>query len=300
MALHRWLGISLVIAIAAAFSACSNGKQSITGSTSGSGGAGTGTGGAGTGTGGAGPGTGGATSSTGAGKVDAGPIVCKSPSSYSTVPKGNCDILQQSCPAGQTCRPVQGANGFITECVGNTGLKTAAEVCINDSECDAKLFCVFKKCTPVCCRDNEEPCNGGICNINVPYLPYAIFVCDYSPKCNLLTPNACKTGFDCHISDMKQGLATCIEPSGANVPDLGSCGFLNDCATMQQCFQNDGLCHYYCTPGATSQAPGLGGCPPSQDCLTQYNNAPLDLGVPGVGLCFPNGNPPPPKDAGGD
>lgn len=298
MAMHRWLGLSWVMVIAAAFAACSNGTtssgaSSATGTSSGNGSGGAGSGGAG---------SGGAASSTGTGKVDAGPtgpIVCKSTSSFSTVPKGNCDILQQNCPGGETCRPVQGASDFVTECVGGTGLKTAGELCVADSECDAKLFCISTKCTPVCCRDNDEPCNGGICNINVKFGTHAIFLCHYAPKCELLVPDACAPGLDCHIEDAKQSLATCGEPNGKTVPELAACLYINDCATMQECFKGDNVCHYYCRlSGGTGQAPGLGGCPAAEDCLDTYNGQALKLGVPGIGLCFPNGSPPP--DAGGD
>jgi hypothetical protein len=284
--------------------------------TGGSGTGATGTGGSGAGTtsstGGAGTGgtgstgTGGATSSTGAGQVDAGPIVCKSTSSFSTVPKGSCDILQQDCPSGQTCAPRQVGADFQTVCVGLTGLKTAGELCYSDGECDAKLFCIDTKCTPVCCRDNDEPCNGGTCDINVAFGTHNIFVCHFAPKCDLLTPNACPTGLDCHIEDTTQGLATCGSPNGTTGPELSPCMFLNDCGTMQQCFQSDSLCHYYCNPGDTTKAPGLGGCPPYEDCLTKYNGADLGLGVAGLGLCFPNGTAPPdagsdaPDDAAGD
>jgi hypothetical protein len=288
MAMHRWLGVSLAIAIAAAFSACGNGTQTTTatGTTSGTGGAG----------------TGGATTSvasgTGGAAIDAGPIVCKSPSSYSTVPKGSCDILQQDCPPGKTCAPVQVGADFQTACLGGTGLKTAGEVCYSDGECDATLFCIAGKCSPVCCRDNDEPCNGGICNINVAFGTHNIYVCHFAAKCDLLTANACPPGLDCHIEDAKQGLATCGEPNGPTVPELTTCMFLNDCATMQQCFVKDSLCHYYCNPSDTSPPPGLGGCPVGEACQIKYNGKALDLGVAGIGLCFPDGSGP--KDAGTD
>lgn len=230
---------------------------------------------------------------TGAGNVINGSIVCTSP--YSTVPVGACDLLQQSCPAGQTCRPVEGSGGLVTGCVDATGVRTKGEPCPSDDECGAKLFCIAGKCTPVCCVDSDEPCNGGTCEIHVSFEGGAdATVCSYAETCVLLTANACPAGFDCHAGVTKMGLASCVPPSGAMVPELGSCTFLDDCASMAHCFGGDGLCHGYChLTGGGSQGPGLGGCPAGAECLAQYAGQMIDFGVPDVGLCFP-----PAPDAG--
>jgi hypothetical protein len=286
MSAPRWLWLSF--AVASAYSACTRTNGATT--TSGSGG-----------TGGAG-GAGGvpATASSGAGGMpEAGPIPCVTP--YTTLTQGACDLLQQDCPDGQTCRPYETTTSYSTQCVASSGLKTLGEACYSDSECDAKLFCVAGTCTAVCCRDNDEPCNGGICDLDVPVGTKQMYVCHFAPMCGLLTPNACASGFDCHIEDPTQGLATCSMPDGTDSPDLGPCTFLNDCLTMEQCFTPDGppgTCHYYCYTGVENgAAPGLGGCPPGQACFATHLGQKIDFGISGVGLCFPDGSLP---DAGMD
>jgi hypothetical protein len=277
MRAHGWLGLCFAIAVtAAAFSSCGH---SVAGTT--------GTGGAVMGTGGIG-GSGGATSSTSSsGMPEAGPIPCTSV--YSTIPKGTCDLLQQDCPAGETCEPTQVGSGYSTICVGSTGLKTAGETCYSPGDCDAQLFCISGKCTSVCCHGSGEPCDGVLCSLSVTYGNDFMYVCHYAVMCELLTANACPAGFGCHVEDSSEGLATCVQPSGANSPELGSCKYLNDCGDNQQCFAptGTGTCHYYCYLGGSSAQPGLGGCPTGEACLAFYNGASTSEGVSGVGLCYP-------------
>jgi hypothetical protein len=292
MSFPRWLGLSFVAAIAAAFGACSSGSDGTGGDTT------TVVGGSG-GSGGSGSTTTIITTTT-TPTPEAGPIECKGLST--NVPKGDCDALQQDCPLGQSCRPAFVDGGYLTSCAVSTGLKTAGETCNSISECTDGLFCVLDKCTPVCCRDDNEPCAGGICNVSAKYGTYNMYFCHYAPTCDLLTPNACATGLQCHIEDVSQGLATCGEPSGANAPNLGSCNFINDCGDMQQCqgatTNNPGVCRYYCWLDSAPGTPaGLGGCPDDQTCKNKVGTSTLNFGVPGLGLCFANN---PNADAGTD
>jgi hypothetical protein len=102
------------------------------------------------------------------------------------------------------------------------------------------------------------------------------------------------------------GVAICFTPSPSPVPELGTCQFINDCADMQECYQDPygGLCLWYCalTGPKTSQPPGLGGCPMGETCQSSYAGSTFKLGVSNVGLCIPNAGLPTPdagaKDAG--
>src|SRR5262245_11544788 len=131
MTAHRWLGPSLAIGITAiAFIACKTSISPGTGGHSGTGGAG------------------GATTSASSGTTSTGPILCSN--SYTNVPKGSCDLLQQNCPPGKTCEAATGT----TVCVTSPGLKTAGEPCYDPDECNAKLICVGDmpgKCVAICC-----------------------------------------------------------------------------------------------------------------------------------------------------
>jgi hypothetical protein len=294
---HGWLGIALAMGMtAAALASCKS--------------SGAGTGGAtatssskssSTGAGGAGGVLGcGAEGGSGGANPDAGPIVCLS--TYTNTKKGPCDLLQQDCPAGETCVPVSAGAVVTTGCVPSEGLKTAGEPCYTDGECDAKLFCVgtpVSTCVAFCCNDAEaQPCNGGLCNTQVALgsnQDYYAYVCSYGMRCALLTPDACPDGQGCYVQDKALGLATCDARSDHPAPELGACSFLNDCASMQSCYFgagfSTGICLYYCdlTGSGTGATPGLGGCPSGEDCQASYHGSDVDTGVANVGLCIPSG-----------
>ena len=304
MASQGWLVIPALVALsAAAFAACSDVAPTTTTGTASS--TSSGMGGAG-GAGGA-PGTTGTTgttsTSTGA-TEDAGPLTCKS-HTYSTIKTGPCDLLAQNCPEGQTCKETVGDDGKWTSyCAIANGLKGEGEKCAVDEECLARLTCAVGRCAPVCCAATNAPCLGGLCNLYIQFdstMKANKQVCHYAKACALLTESACELGFDCHVEDKKQGLATCIKPSGAKVPDLGACKFLNDCADMEHCHKqgslSTGKCHFYCSLGQTDPAsPGasLGGCPAGQTCQTNVDGFSLDpefiLSLPEIGLCAPGGS----------
>jgi hypothetical protein len=298
MASPRWLVIPVLVTVAAvAVAACSSGATNATATASSSA---SGTGGAG-GSGGAGgaPGT---TSSTGTGGADADAgLVCKT-HSYSTIKAGVCDLLQQDCPTGKTCKELKNANNtWTTQCVVANGLKGEGETCGVDDECRAKLTCAAGRCAPVCCGSTNEPCLGGICNLFIQLdngNKVNKQVCHYAKACDLLTANACDQAFSCHVEDSKQGLATCVQPSGANAPDLGACHYLNDCGDMEHCLDGSpnkaGKCHFYCgleQADPSSPGAGLGGCPSGQTChALEVDGVPFDFNLPTIGLCAPGGS----------
>jgi hypothetical protein len=310
MTAHRWLGASLAIGIAAAgFTSCKR-SAGATSSATGSGGATGGGASSGGVTGGGTPGTGGTTG-------DAGPIVCTAQNT--NIPKtGACDLINQDCPPGQTCKPVLVNGATTTGCIPQSGLKAAGEDCYGANECDAKLICVGSPqgtCVAFCCNNGDsEPCNGGLCNTQVSFGTGGAFayVCNYGQRCTLLAPDPCPPGLDCHIENASQGLALCGKPSPTPVGEQGLCHFLNDCATMEDCYAlpdgTESVCLYYCAVSGphTSAAPGLGGCPSGEACETSYEGQTINTGVSGVGLCIPasgikkTDGGPTPTDAGSD
>src|SRR5579885_2528548 len=206
---HRSFGIALAIGMAgtaATFAAC---KQKS--ATSGTGGSSASSSQAGTGgTGGSG---GGALGGSGGATQDAGPIIC--PSAYSNVKGGPCDLLQQDCPAGQTCTALPSGASVTTTCVPASGLKGPGEPCYTPDECDARLVCIGQPgvCVAFCCPDMAaEPCNGGLC-ITKLFLDQAqahfAYVCSYGKRCTLLTADACPPGLNCYVEDVTQGLSVC-------------------------------------------------------------------------------------------
>jgi hypothetical protein len=306
MRAHRWLGVTLALALGMAAGAFTSCKRAVM-----SAGAGGRDGGAGTG------GSGGAqaatTTGTGGATGDGGPIVCTV--AYTNIPKtGPCDLLAQDCPPGSSCKVTSGTTGATTVCAPAGGIKTANEDCYGPDECDAKLTCVGLsknhpgKCVAFCCPDGRNlPCNGGICNEQVDFGGGSLaFVCAYGKRCQLLTADTCPAGYDCHVEAAAgQGVAVCFEPSPTPVPELGACHYINDCGNMQDCYgaagNNAGICLYYCALSGpnTGAAPGLGGCPKGETCQTVYQGQTIDTGVDGVGLCIPNGGITMP-DAGAD
>ncbi len=292
MASPRWLALSLLVTGSSTlFAACGGVKTTTTSTTSG-------TATSSSGTGGGGGATAAATTGTGGSTPDAGPLTCKL-HTYSTIKSGPCDLLAQDCPEGQTCKELKYGNGsWGTQCVAANGLKGEGATCGADEECRAKLTCAVGRCTPVCCGATNEPCLGGICNLFIQLDDTGKVnkqVCHYAKACDLLTEESCEPGFDCHIEDNKQGLATCVQPSGASSVDLGACHYLNDCPDMEQCLGGTptvtGKCHFYCyldQADPTSPAAALGGCPTGQTCHDKKVDAyPFDFGLPNIGLCAP-------------
>jgi hypothetical protein len=226
------------------------------------------------------------TSSGTGGSGGSAPLVCKQ--KYTSVKGGACDMLNQTCPAGQTCRPFSlGGGGVTTKCLSNSGLKSRGAPCTGDAECEAHLFCTGSpsapgQCAPVCCPDTDDPCAGGKCNLSVSLGGNDfVYLCTYLAQCTLFTKDACAKGTACHLQDTTDGYAACVAPSGTNAPEGGACQYINDCGDMQLCA--GGTCRYNCLLGKAGEgvAPGLGGCPAGETCQAQKT------GIDGVGVCQP-------------
>lgn len=222
------------------------------------------------------------TTSTGSGQP-----TCPTMDGYTNI-SGACDLLAQNCDGNNTCGVFDnGMGGSTTDCAITAGLMTTGSPCNPDmgqaSECVKGDFCVNGICTRVCCKDNNEPCGSGKCNLKLNFTGTTDFmwVCTYATACTLFTANACAGGDQCHPEE--EGLATCQENSGANAPEGGACMYVNDCGDMQLCVGPDAqnsFCRYACTMGS-SAAPGLGGCPGGQSC-----NGLMDF--TSIGVCIPD------------
>ncbi|MFO0756567.1 MAG: hypothetical protein U0359_08760 [Byssovorax sp.] len=288
MAAPRWLAIfPSVLVAAAAFASCSD-QASTTGTGGGSSTSSTTTTSTTT------------TTTTGTGGEDAGPAapVCNN-KSYSNIPKGECDLFNQDCGPGETCKPAPSGNTFTTKCFPSYGLKSEGETCYVDDECLPKLQCIGDHCSPICCSSNV-PCASGRCGLQLG-LNATLFMqaCIYSTACELFTEGSCPPGFLCQV-DPVQGLPTCIQPSGSPSPELGACSFLNDCGDQQQCIfpsgKNKGVCHYLCYLKQMSPTPaGEGGCPDGEVCQNHDGPTTLPFDIENIGICVPTGAKP---DAG--
>ena len=145
-----------------------------------------------------GDGAGGATTTTpttagGTGGTPDIPIECPS-GDYTTIPTvGECDLLQNDCPPGFGCEPVTDGD-WTTGCVAGNGLKGPGQPCVSAGDCKPGSECVFDVCAPVCCPDNDEPCEGGLCNVVNQFGDYLVRYCSYLAQCDLFDPNQCDDG----------------------------------------------------------------------------------------------------------
>lgn len=198
-----------------------------------------------------------------------------------TIPQGDCNILQQTCPIGYGCEPVNVAGQWTTNCVPGNGLKEAGNACVSDAECKPGLQCVFEKCSPVCCPNNDLPCEGGLCNTtDTQSVPgHTTYYCSYLPTCTLFDPGACNGGVDgnCYPNT---GSAFCVPPvppiSGAGEP----CQNLNNCESNQLCVNTTNTCQWACYLDMSSTTPGAGGCPAGENCTD------VGFGIPNIGICL--------------
>ncbi len=244
-----------------------------------------GQGGAGNEGGGASGGSGGA---AGAGGDGAGlpvwPTSCDDPNT--NVPEGECDILQQNCPLGETCKVVSLAGMTKPRCVPQSGLKTLGAKCPSgsDDECAAGLVCAIDVCTAFCCPADDEPCGGGKCSLQFQYgNGLTAYMCGFNQACTLFEPDSCPATQDCHVTDAAEGLTTCTPTSQQGVLGEGEvCTYINECPDSAHCYNS--RCRYYCalTGPETTNEPGLGGCAPNRVCKPN-----AQIPVDNVGLCLP-------------
>lgn len=217
--------------------------------------------------------TGGSTTTT-----TTGPLTCASPVSDPPL-TGDCDLLQQDCPIGETC--VAALAG--TWCKSGGGLKGPGKTCNvanGNNECQAGLVCIGTSmiglCTRPCCPDTDEPCGGGECILSANYNGVLVRMCYYSQTCTLFEPGTCPAGLQCQIVQKdSHPLPICTYPSDDSVSEGEACTHVNQCGEAQVCF--NGKCRYSCKIDGSGE-PGTGGCLAGQTCLGTYPDLP-DLGV---------------------
>lgn len=216
----------------------------------------------------------GSSSSSGGGSE---PIVCGS--EYTNV-TGSCDLLNQDCASGQMCNVQNGE----AQCLPDPGgLKKHGDPCTSPSECQRGLVCIDSKCAPFCCPDNDQPCEGGVCDLQVNLGDGDfVFVCSYAEACTLFAGD-CPEGMDCHIANADKGLSVCDPPLDL-VAEGEACNFRNNCDDAQQCVGN--VCRHNCNLATWNvdprPAPGAGGCLAERECVDLMASA-----FPGIGLCAP-------------
>jgi hypothetical protein len=219
------------------------------------------------------------TTSTGGGM-----IMCMS--TYSTIPKGECDLLQQDCPMGSVCTVGPDGASLKTVCQPAAGgLKGKGSDCTTNSECKDGLSCIQKHCTPFCCPDNNQPCETGKCDIEVSFNADKNLhanACSYLKVCNLFKGD-CPMGTECHLENSMACLSVCDSPAASHVDEGKPCKYRNDCGDSQFCNNNApdaGVCRYFCdTKAAGGTAAGKGGCPPMRTCK------PINSGCMNLGFC---------------
>lgn len=228
-------------------------------------------------------GVGASTTSTGSGGSP--PIMC-SPG-YTNI-TGSCDLLNSECPPDQFCNVVGSGTSATTSCQPNsTGNVPKAGDCTMQSECGPGLVCLLDKCTPFCCRDNNEPCEGGLCDVQVDYGGGKwAFVCSYRPACQLFMETCEEPDTYCHPVDYQTGLAVCDQPSpGGLVAEGEMCEFRNDCGESAVC-HSDATCRDLCDyPNWQTLDVPHGGCAMGRTCMP-YGDA-MSPGFPGLGVCEP-------------
>ncbi len=196
--------------------------------------------------------------------------------SYTTIPTGACDMLKQDCPVGYGCEAVPGNGGYTTDCVLNTAVKGAGDPCVSHNSCRAGLYCVFNKCSPVCCPSSNEPCGvGGLCNVDTPFGAFRAQTCSYLESCTLFTDD-CGDSANCYPL-MDDGNSVCAPLSGGTVGEGQSCGAINECDNSMVC--SGGTCRWACYLDGAGLAPGAGGCPMGQSCVMTGLNPPQNVGV---------------------
>jgi hypothetical protein len=200
-----------------------------------------------------------------------------------SLPLGECDPYLQDCPEPAVCKVTASNEGFTTLCVAPVGGDKLGEDCIAGS-CENHLSCIWGKCSVPCCPEDNAPCEaaGGMCTLTTPVGPYTVRVCSFLEACDLFTPGSCPGDSHCHLQANSYGDARCIPPANSAVRAEGEpCDYVNHCGDAQGC--DTGTCRYYCElVGHEALAPGAGGCPEGQRCVTNTDYESL-----GYGVCIP-------------
>jgi hypothetical protein len=201
---------------------------------------------------------------------------------YTDIAKGTCDLLSQDCPYGMGCVPQYISGQWTTGCAPHPGAKGKGDPCLTNESCEAGLFCVFGRCSPICCPATEEPCaeDGGLCGyVQQGFGNRFASVCTYLESCDLFTAD-CVAGEHCYPL-VEEANSFCVPTSLDNTRGEGeSCTALNDCDDSMLCNGNPAVCRWACYLEASgSPLPGAGGCPAGQTCTLTGTNPPDNIGV---------------------
>jgi hypothetical protein len=197
---------------------------------------------------------------------------------YTDIPMGECDMLLQNCGAGMGCEAFQQGIGWTTTCVPDEGLKGPGDPCVNSNSCRAGSYCVFDRCSPVCCPITNEPCGvNGVCNVDSPFGPHTAQTCSYLATCTLFT-GECGDEANCYPL-LDDGNSVCAPITGATVGEGEVCGAINECDDSMVC--NGGICSWACYLDGNGQSEGAGGCPSGLTCTEAGMNPPQNVGVCG-------------------
>jgi len=220
-------------------------------------------------------GQGGATSAS---TTTGGPVTCPNPN-YTDLVEDECALLDRSSctEPGTGCVP---ENDGTTACVYGGGLKDVQATCTENAECKPGLVCAFDRCSRPCCRETNEPCGAGECNVEFTFDANFVYYCSYLDSC---TPfgEPCPSSQGC-VPRFAEGDAVCVglQPDGGG--DGDGCQFINDCQLNLVC-DRDGVpdvCRYMCKTDGSSTTPGEGGCPMGQTCQPEGT-------LSGIGVCRP-------------
>lgn len=280
--LVRKVGLLLLAASAAAYTACSNNPGDDAG-------------GPDTGTDGTMTGDGPNGNDGGPGKDGSSNTTCEA-----GVP-GTCDIVAQNCGSGMECDLVQADGGaWVTACVKNTtGNTMEGAKCTpggSSNPCVAGLECLDDgtgsgRCSKRCCLGSNGTCGAsvpegypGSCDLGI--IPNgtqitAYYACDYLAPCQPFNQQPCSgTSTECVVKD-GFGDSKCTpiyNPPGK--AEKAQCTSENECASGMGCYgAPDGggfTCQWNCYAPGTMGGPfdagiemlgaGKGGCPSGEKC----------------------------------
>ncbi len=197
--------------------------------------------------------------------------------SWGSVPSTQCSLVDQDCALGKTCLPKREGVVAMSSCeLYSNGLRTRGQPCADIPDCAAGLFCVNKRCTPLCCAEAQyRICGaGGNCNVRVSLWESDahVFACSYGASCQLWAKD-CSSEEVCHVTT-PEGYSVCMSapPSGKFKGEGEGCAYQNDCGDSMLCFNS--ACRYLCKldeapyeKGDPYGPPGQGGCPSDRTCV---------------------------------
>ncbi|MBA3550260.1 MAG: hypothetical protein H0T76_27610 [Nannocystis sp.] len=228
-------------------------------------------------------GSSGASSSTGSstgGDPTTGPCTVDCPGD---LPKLDCDLLAQDCPAGSKCS----SNGDLSFCAPlDPSPGAPGEACTVTAKgvdsCAAGAFCwVDGLCHLLCSPDADPACPAGAACINADGFA-RICVASCEP-----VSQTCPEGQACVIPSSNVPVcAPDISGAGGEIGDV--CQFINGCDPGNQCDQKNSVpdcagascCTPFCDLGLPEP-----GCPTGQKCLLFYPMGTAPAGLELLGTC---------------